>query len=272
MAHGRIRTRGAPYTAGMARGRALALIMVASWMGPAACSSRDRAAPAGGSGGSGGSGSGGGSGGGSGSASTGVAPIDAAPGPVDAAWPMRVRPADLSPDPRPIQPGGFPTVMNPYHPTLGMIFASADGGCHVYPRSSTPRPPGQFPPPQPVECPPLLQAPQWGHCPGPGAVSRSADKADCICRPGQGDPPAPAFRMPCPAAWRCVLGQCRRGCVFPMPTHHGGGTISTPPPCTDQDTAFCFGPDDDQSCFHDLARCQQERAGAGAGAPACQER
>ena len=32
------------------------------------------------------------------------------------------------------------------------------------------------------------------------------------------------------------------------------------------------GPDDDQACFHDLARCQQERAGAGAGAPACQER
>lgn len=74
----------------------------------------------------------------------------------------------------------------------------ADGGCGVYLSDGTERPPGSFPPPLEVECPPEMLAPEWGHCTGPGTLQRSDDGNECVCSPGTCDPPPPALRIPCP--------------------------------------------------------------------------
>lgn len=218
------------------------------------------------------SGAGAGSGTAVGSGVSAQAPADAAD-PDATPWPRREKPRELSPDNRPIAPGTFRTILNSVHPQHGMIYASTDGGCHVYPRTTAARPPGSFPPALDVECPPLMLAIEWGYCVGAGTVARSTDGKECVCSPGDGDPPPPQYRIPCPAAWRCVLGECRRRCIFPMPTHDSGGTTSTPPPCLDRDTAFCFGKGTGEQCWDDRARCEAARATAGdSAATACQER
>jgi hypothetical protein len=115
-----------------------------------------------------------------------------------AAAPKRAAPPPMPKDTRRIDFGKLHKILNANDPKRGWIYASADGGCHVYPKDDTPRPPGSYPPAQEIDCPPEMLAVEWGWCTGAGTV-QSNDKGDeCICSPGEGDPPAPAFRMPCP--------------------------------------------------------------------------
>ncbi len=112
----------------------------------------------------------------------------------------REPPPPLVADDRPITFVDFPRELNPRDPARGMIHASAGGGCHVYVRDDSPRPPGKFPPETPIACPPVMRASEWGHCVGSGTISANLDGTQCICQPGDGDPPPKPFRMPCPRA------------------------------------------------------------------------
>jgi len=120
------------------------------------------------------------------------------PPPVDTF--KRGAPPPLPPDERPISFVEFPGELNPRDDKHGMIHASASGGCHVYVRDGKARPPGSFPPETPITCPPVMRASEWGYCVGPGTVQATAARDACICQPGDGDPPAKPFRMPCPAS------------------------------------------------------------------------
>ena len=112
----------------------------------------------------------------------------------------REAPPPLPPDTRPISFVDFPHDLNVRDPERGTIYASADGGCHVHASDGQPRPPGQFPPETPIDCPPAMRAAEWGYCVGSGIVSANAEGDQCICQPGDGDPPPKPFRIPCPAA------------------------------------------------------------------------
>lgn len=111
---------------------------------------------------------------------------------------LRPTPRPLVPDPRPIDRADFAELLNPRHPELGLIHATPSGGCHVYVGPGDPNVPGLPPPPTPVPCPPELLDPAWGHCTGADAMATNAARDACICIPGLGDPPWPAFRVPCP--------------------------------------------------------------------------
>lgn len=110
----------------------------------------------------------------------------------------RPKPPTLPKDVRRIDFSKFSRILNGRHPDRGWIYASADGGCHVYLNDGKERPPGSFPASAPVECPPDMLAAEWGYCIGPGTVTSNDKGTECICSPGEGDPPLPAFRMPCP--------------------------------------------------------------------------
>jgi hypothetical protein len=112
----------------------------------------------------------------------------------------RAAPPPLPKDKRPIDYSKINKIVNSRDPKLGWIYASADGGCHVYPADSTPRPPGSFPPPTAIDCPEAMLAPEWGWCTGAGTVQENEKGDECICSPGEGDPPLPSFRMPCPGS------------------------------------------------------------------------
>lgn len=89
-------------------------------------------------------------------------------------------------------------MLNAYSEGSGPVFASAGGGCHVYPTPSMVLPPGMFLPPVSVACPPGMDAPEWQACTGPNMFMRDRSTGVCICVPGAGDPPTPAFAAPCP--------------------------------------------------------------------------
>ena len=81
--------------------------------------------------------------------------------------------------------------------TLGSLYASANGGCHVYPSDDVERPPGMMPPAKEVQCPPLMLAPEWGLCTDASTLATTAEGDACICSPS-GNPPPPSFRTHCP--------------------------------------------------------------------------
>jgi hypothetical protein len=107
-------------------------------------------------------------------------------------------PQPMPKDDRPIDHAKFRGFVNANDPKNGWIHASADGGCHVYINDGKPRPPGSFPAGTPIECPPAMLAPEFGYCTGSGMIHDNDKHDECICSPGDGDPPPPAFRMPCP--------------------------------------------------------------------------
>ena len=122
-------------------------------------------------------------------ASSGAGPTERTRRPPPPPLPSNAAPFDFS---------ALTKTLNPYHPDHGMIHATADGGCHVYLRDGSPRPPGSFPPPTAVACPASMLAPEWGNCVGSGVLRSDEEGSLCVCLPGDGDPPPPAFVVPCP--------------------------------------------------------------------------
>lgn len=112
--------------------------------------------------------------------------------------PRRAPPPARADDPRPIEHAQYTVMLNATDPSRGTIFASSDGGCHVFVRDGGHHPPGWFPPPTPVACPPAMLAVEWGYCVDAGILMATPARDACICEPGTGDPPPPAFRVPCP--------------------------------------------------------------------------
>lgn len=117
-------------------------------------------------------------------------------------------PADTAKRPPPPAPLGdtrpvtFADFMNqPLNPRDGKgneIHASEDGGCHIYVRSGDPGPPGSYPPPTRVACPPSMLAAEWGRCIGAGTMYANAARTECVCQGNEGDPPPPPVRVACP--------------------------------------------------------------------------
>jgi hypothetical protein len=94
--------------------------------------------------------------------------------------------------------GHFTRILNSRDHQRGVIFASDNGGCHVYLSDDVQRSPGMRPPAAEIRCPPSMLVPEWGHCAGDATMATTDSGDICACRPN-GNPPPPAYFVPCPA-------------------------------------------------------------------------
>lgn len=93
----------------------------------------------------------------------------------------------------PKQGGGpFTKTKNAHHPKHGLIYRS-NAGCFVRIDDGKTRPPGMYPPPTDVPCPPEMQSEVWKECVGDLVMSNDAGTA-CQCFL-TGNPPPPARPM-----------------------------------------------------------------------------
>ncbi|MFK7928099.1 MAG: hypothetical protein AB8H79_07905, partial [Myxococcota bacterium] len=87
--------------------------------------------------------------------------------------------------------------MNPSLRDGRVVFASHDGGCHVYEPLDVPPPGGQHGASEPVHCPHIMLDPVWAHCAGGSTLY--IERAGGWCswrvsgnpRPPGGGPPWP---------------------------------------------------------------------------------
>ena len=88
--------------------------------------------------------------------------------------------------------------------------------------------------------------------------------------------------LPAGTGWKCVHERCERTCIYPRPSHAPGPngrvvTLSSNPPCVDQDKAFCAaftitGQAPRALCRTTRESCEAERQRDPSGATACEER